>query len=162
MNTENGGLDLNLFVKEELAAIETYRQALRKIKDKPIEVELRRIQKDHEDAVRLLQEIITAGSADPMAGRTDWRKWASSLEETSRILGKKGVIKALKFGEENSVREYENALRQELLDSRIHHLISICLLPKTRTHLPALEHFYKETSEEQSGQSRMVDEGSPN
>jgi hypothetical protein len=129
--------DLTALVKDELAAVETYKQALAKVGDAPGGSELRRIEADHEDALSILQERL-----DDLEVATDaglWGTWSQAVESVAQVFGNKAAIMALKEGEEHGVHDYEDALRNESLGADIRRIISSQILPKTRAHIPALE-----------------------
>ena len=126
-------------VRGELAAVETYKQALEKVGELPGSEELRRIESEHEEAVLLLQEHMSDFAAEPPADSGLWGSWAKAVEGGAKLLGGKAAIKALKAGEELGIHEYEDALRDETLDGEIRQMISSELLPKTRAHIPVLD-----------------------
>lgn len=132
---------LNGLVQDELAAVETYRQALDKVADDPAGDELRRIEIEHEDAVNLLQEGVAEMGEEPATTSGVWGAWSKAVEGTAKLFGNKAAIKALKEGEEHGIGDYERALREDGLDPRIKALISTSLLPRTRAHLPVLDRF---------------------
>ncbi|MBI4375364.1 MAG: CBS domain-containing protein [Elusimicrobia bacterium] len=137
---QSAGL-LRILVRDELAAVETYRQALGKVADHPSASELRRIETDHEEAVALLQEQM-AQLGEPMPSSSGaWGAFARAFEGTAKIFGNRAAIRALKTGEEHGVNDYERALHDDALEAAVKSLISARLLPKTRAHIPVLEHF---------------------
>ena len=132
--------NLNTLVKGELAAVETYRQALEKVSGKDaVGPELRRIEAEHEEALSVLQEHMLDANAEVPAGSGLWGEWSKAVEGVAKVFGDKAAIKALKEGEEHGVRSYENALRNEELDAEIREIISSRLLPKTKAHIPMLD-----------------------
>jgi len=129
--------DLTALVKDELAAVETYRQALEKVGGEPGGSELRRIEAEHEEALSLLQERL-----DDLEVGTDsglWGSWSKAVDGLAKVFGSKAALEALKEGEEHGVHDYEDALRNESLDADIRWIIGSEILPKTRAHIPALE-----------------------
>ncbi|MBI3548392.1 MAG: DUF2383 domain-containing protein [Elusimicrobia bacterium] len=125
-------------VRGELAAVETYKQALEKVGGIAGGAELRRIESEHEDAVRELQEHMTEWDVKPPEDSGLWGSWAKAVEATAKVFGVKAAIKALKEGEEKGIHDYEDALRNEALDAEIRQIISSDLLPKTREHVTVL------------------------
>lgn len=128
-------------VRDELSAIETYKQALDKVGDNEGAIELRRIENEHEEAARLLQELLTRRDAEIPESSGLWGTWAKAVEGTAKVFGNKAAIKALKEGEEHGIRDYEDALQDQTLDAEIKELISTNLLPMTRAHVPILDKF---------------------
>ncbi len=132
--------NLGALVKEELAAVETYKQALRSVAGKEsVGPELRRIEAEHEEALGVLREHM-AGLNEKIPGDSGlWAEWAKAIGGAVRILGDRAAIKVLKHGEEHGARRYEDALQDEGLDDEIRRIISSSLLPKTKAHIPVLE-----------------------
>ena len=129
-------------VRGELAAAETYRQALAKVEaGDPGSADLRRIESEHEEAARLLQKKLEDRGAEAPRSSGLWGAWSKAVEGTARLLGNKAAIRALKEGEEHGIHDYEDALKDESLDPDIKELISTELLPKTRAHVPVLDRF---------------------
>lgn len=130
---------LNSLLRGELAAVETYDQALDKFRDTPEESELERLRTAHVQTVdRLRQEIRKRGGA-PSDSSGAWGWWAQTVEGAATMLGRTVALKALKEGEEHGVREYEEALEDENLDSESRMLITTTLMPQARSHVPALD-----------------------
>lgn len=135
---EEGG-NLSALVKGELAAVETYKQALEKVPAEEGGAELRRIEAEHEEAVSLLQEHMSEGNLEVPEDSGLWGDWAKAVEGGAKVLGKKAAIKALKEGEEHGLHEYEDALRDETLDGEIRKIILSELLPRTKAHVNVLD-----------------------
>lgn len=133
---------LGALVRGEIAAVETYRQALEKVGDDEAgKQDLRRIEYEHEEALNVLQEHMSDLAFDVPEDSGLWGDWAKTVEGTAKLFGDKAAIKALKEGEEYGVHEYEQALRNEALDAEIRQLISTDLLPRTRAHISVLDRF---------------------
>ncbi len=132
--------NLGALVKGELAAVETYKQALDKIPGREaVGPELRSIESDHEEALTLLQEHMADMNAAPPAESGLWGEWAKAVEGAAAAIGDTAAIKALKEGEEHGVDSYEKALRDRELDDRIRQIIRSQLLPKTKAHVAVLD-----------------------
>lgn len=141
----DGAEAMDTLVKGELSAIETYKQALRKVGYGTWPgAELLRIETDHETAAALLKERIRRRGMEPPQTSGLWGAWSSAIEGAAKVFGGKAAIKALKVGEEHGVHEYETALRNEALDPEIKALIRRTLLPQTRAHIPVLERVLSE------------------
>lgn len=137
---KNGGSAIDSLVKGELSAIETYKQALRKVgsTSRP-GAELLRIETEHETAAALLKERMRRRGEQPPESSGLWGTWSKAVEGAAKVLGGKAAIRALKEGEEHGVHEYEDALKDEALDPEVKTLIRGTLLPQTRAHIPVLE-----------------------
>jgi CBS domain-containing protein len=133
------GGDFSFLVKDELAAVETYRQALRKVSAGPAGEDLRRIETEHEEAARLLQERMRAQGLVPPATPGLWGAFAEAVEGAAKLFGTKAALKALKEGEEHGIHDYEDALEDAAVPAEVKELISTTLLPRTRAHVPVLD-----------------------
>jgi len=139
-------------VRGEIAAAETYKQALRKLVGSQAEAgtdpraaELRRIQEEHGEAIRKLRAKLSALGEEPPTGSGVWGAWSKAVQGTADAFGEKAAIKALKEGEEHGVKDYEDALADEALDPGIKELITAELLPQTRAHVPALDRLIQDS-----------------
>ena len=56
---------LNAFLRGEISAVETYRQALDKIQDPAIRSQLQSCEQDHQQRIALLRERITSLGGTP-------------------------------------------------------------------------------------------------
>src|SRR4051812_31158438 len=100
--------NLSTLVKGELAAVETYKQALDKIEgSEPAGSELRRIEADHEQALSVLRDHMTGINASAPVDSGLWGEWAKAVEGAATAFGEKAAIKALKEGEEHGISSYE-------------------------------------------------------
>ena len=128
---------LNELLRGEMAAIETYRQALEVVEDGEPAETLRALRGHHRDAADILWHHVEAHGGQPSEGSGAWGTFAKAVEGTARLLGNRLALKALKEGEEHGVQKYEQALRGGLpLDCEL--LIRETLLPRQRQHLPLL------------------------
>lgn len=131
--------DISYLVKDELAAVETYRQALEKVGGGPAGLDLRRIEAEHEEAARLLQKRMRDMGRNPPDTPGLWGAFAEAVEGAAKLFGPKAAIKALKEGEEHGIHDYEDALGDEAVPAEVKELISTTLLPRTRAHVPVLD-----------------------
>lgn len=132
---------LNSLVQDELAAVETYKQALERFWDAPEAAELRRIENEHEEAATLLQEQIAQMGEEPEVKAGVWDDWEKLTGVTGERVPSRAAIGALKAGEERDLSAYEKALADLTLDQDAKSLIAGDLIPKTRAHIPVLERF---------------------
>lgn len=133
------GGDISFLVKDELAAVETYRQALQKVGSGPAGLDLRRIEAEHEEAARLLQQRMRDMGRNPPDTPGLWGAFAEAVEGAAKLFGPKAAIKALKEGEEHGIHDYEDALEDDAVPAEVKQLISTTLLPRTRAHVPVLD-----------------------
>src|SRR5437660_8718133 len=138
--SNSGNCDvLNRLLRGELAATETYQQALAKAGQEPRATDLRRIHDEHRTAANELRKHIHQHGGKPDQGSGAWGAWAKTVEGAAKVFGNAAAVKALKEGEEHGVKSYEDALNNPDLPADCKALISSTLLPQTRGHIPALD-----------------------
>jgi uncharacterized protein (TIGR02284 family) len=132
---------LNSLLRGELAAVETYQQALTRVSNEPGAFELRHIEKEHREAAALLRQHIVERGGKPAEDSGVWGTWARAVEGTAKLFGNAAALRALREGEEHGVNSYETALADANVDAECKQLISTTLLPRTRAHIPTLDRF---------------------
>jgi len=137
--TEKGIACLNSLLRGELAATETYQQAMEKVKSGPGSDELSRLHVDHREAANTIRQHIHQVGGQPDKGSGAWGTWAKAVEGTAKLFGNTAALKALKEGEEHGIKEYEKALEDESLPQECKALIRTQLLPQTQAHIPVLD-----------------------
>jgi hypothetical protein len=130
---------LNKLLRDELAAVETYRQALDKLSGQDGMYPLTGIAQEHRQAVFALSDHITERGGMPSSTSGPWGGWAKTVEGSAAIFGKNAALKILKEGEEHEIKEYEETVKDPNLESECVTLIQFQLLPQTRQHVAALE-----------------------
>jgi uncharacterized protein (TIGR02284 family) len=130
---------LNSLLRGELAATETYQQALEKLREDPSATVLQQMHMQHREAANILRQHIRTHGGEPDHGSGAWGTWAKFVEGTAKLFGNTAALKALKEGEEHGVKEYEEALEENELPTECKTLISARLLPETRNHISALD-----------------------
>jgi uncharacterized protein (TIGR02284 family) len=126
----------------ELAAVETYRQAIERVEDQTIRDQLRQNELSHEDRVAKLRNRIQEVGGIPAEGSGLWGSFAKFVEGGAAALGDKAALSMLEEGEDRGLQEYQNALRS--VDPISGKLIEQDLLPEQeRTH--HVLNFMKET-----------------
>jgi hypothetical protein len=132
---------LHALRRGELAAVETYRQAI--LKEGSPANELGAIRSEHEDAAEQLRMRIEALGEQADATSGVWGDFAKAVEGAAKILGNKAALMALKTGEQHGVDEYEEALRDPDLDAGSKDLIRDKLLPRQREHVTRVDALIK-------------------
>jgi uncharacterized protein (TIGR02284 family) len=130
---------LNELLRGELAATETYQQALAKVGNEPGADELRHIHKEHREAANTLRQHVRHFGGKPDQDSGAWGAFAKAVEGTAKVFGNAAALTALKEGEESGIRSYEDALQDEGLPAECRNLIRTDLLPQTRAHIPVLD-----------------------
>src|SRR5947208_11833328 len=89
---------LNSLLRGELAATETYQQALAKVGDEAGATELRRIHADHRSAANTLRQHVHKMGGKPDQKSGAWGALAKTAEGAGKLLGQAAAIKVLKEG----------------------------------------------------------------
>jgi len=133
---------LNIFLKDELSATETYQQALDKLREDAglgESKDLRPIYEDHKEAVSSLQALISRLGGTPCEDSGAWGTWAKIVQGSANLLGKEAALKSLKGGEKSGADAYAEALQETELSSDIRSLIETKLLPAQQAHIRTLD-----------------------
>jgi uncharacterized protein (TIGR02284 family) len=129
---------LNSLLRGELAATETYQQAMTKLANDPHAAELRKLHAEHRAAANTLRQHVHGHSGTPDQSSGVWGGWAKLFEGTAALFGESAALKALKEGEEHGLKDYETALQDKTMAPECMDLIRNELLPQTRQHVAAL------------------------
>ncbi|MEZ4366164.1 MAG: DUF2383 domain-containing protein [Kofleriaceae bacterium] len=125
---------LNSFLRGELSAVETYRQALDKLdRDSPARATLETCQRSHADRVDLLRDRVASLGGKPADGSGAWGVFAKITEGGAALLGDKMAISALEEGEDHGLKNYRDDLDKYEPSARA--FVTAALLPKQeQTH----------------------------
>jgi uncharacterized protein (TIGR02284 family) len=140
---------INKLLKDELAATETYQQALdllRTVVDMSESDHLLPIYENHKETVTHLQDQIRQLGGTPVEDSGAWGIWAKIVLGGANILGKEAVLKALQEGEINGVEDYKKVLEDIDLPPEIRALIDTKLLPTQKEHIKTLERLLETTA----------------
>ena len=125
---------LNSFLRGELSAVETYRQALQKIgPSSAVASQLEACARSHESRVQMLaQEVLQLGG-EPAKTSGVWGTFAKLVESGAQAFGEKAAISVLEEGEDHGRDDYRRDL--ETLNAPARRLIEMHVLPEQeRTH----------------------------
>ena len=139
LSVEERTAGLNRLIRGELSAVETYRQALDKMKDAPEATELHSLMVEHRQAVQVLREHVLQRGGQPADSSGAWGAWAKLVEGAAQVVGSAAALKALKEGEEHGIKEYERFLEDENADAECKNLVRTQLLPQAGSHIPILD-----------------------
>jgi hypothetical protein len=118
---------LNSFLRGELSAVETYRDALQEVKGAATRLTLEDCAHSHESRAKCLRDAIELMGGTAAADSGAWGTFAGLFEGAARIFGGRATIAALAQGEDRGLRDYrENFWR---LDLRGKELVETILLP---------------------------------
>jgi len=131
---------LNKMLRDELAALETYDQALGTFDKYPAALtELKRIRDDHREAVRVLREHITEHGGTPSETSGAWGAIAAALTEAAKVIGPDTTLIDLKRGEEHGLNDYKEAVKKAELPAECLDLVRNKLLPRCSEHVASLD-----------------------
>ena len=125
---------LNAYLRGELAAVETYRQAMNALDGDPeLRGQLARCRQSHLERVEHLRFEIEMLGGRPSSSSGAWGNFAKLAEGSARIFGKKAALTVLEEGEDYGLRIYRE--RREGLAPRVQQFVDQRLLPEQRrTH----------------------------
>lgn len=124
---------LNSFLRGEISAVETYRQAIGRIADDRLRSQLEACQRDHEERVTAIRERIEKLGGEPAEGSGPWGAFAKLVEGGAALVGEKAALQALEEGEDHGVADYQRDMDQMHGEAR--RFVRMELLPKQkRTH----------------------------
>jgi hypothetical protein len=132
---------LNSLLRGELAAVETYEQALLQVAKEPSGPDLQRISGEHRQAAEVLRRHIVERGGKPATDSGAWGTVVRTVEGAAKLLGTGTALQVLKGGEEHGVSSYQSALQDQNMDEECKQLIRATLLPQTQAHLPVLDRF---------------------
>jgi hypothetical protein len=129
---------LNDLLQGEIAATETYVQALEKFKGQPEQATLTRLRDDHVDASNQLKRHVPR-LEKPATSSGAWGAFAKAVEGTAKVFGKSAALKALQEGEEHGTKLYARGLADKDLDPSVRMLLGNVLLPRQEQHVHTLK-----------------------
>src|SRR5688572_137110 len=97
---------LNDFLKNEIAAVETYGQCIEKAAQSPTVPRLVELRQSHASRARLLRERIVALGGEPAEGSGTWGGFAKLVEGGAKAFGEKAALSALEEGEDKGLHDY--------------------------------------------------------
>jgi uncharacterized protein (TIGR02284 family) len=124
---------LNSFLRGEISAVETYRQAIGHVSDDKIRGQLEDCLHDHEHRVETLRERIERLGGTPSGGSGVWGTFAKLVQAGADVLGEKAAVQALEEGEDHGLADYQRDL--DKIHGEARRLVRMELLPaQKRTH----------------------------
>jgi demethoxyubiquinone hydroxylase (CLK1/Coq7/Cat5 family) len=140
-NTDQAVNTLNSFLRGEMSAVETYRQALDKVDEPPVRATLQECLESHQKRVGLIASRIQNLGGKPSTESGVWGFFAKLVEGGAKLMGTKPAVAALEQGEDHGRDDYKRDIDQ--LDMTSRQLIETEVLPEQeRTHraLSRLKH----------------------
>jgi hypothetical protein len=124
---------LNGFLRGEISAVETYRQAIEKLGAGPTQLQLEDCRRSHEQRVAKLREQVARLGGEPAKDSGAWGSFARLVEGGAKAFGEKAAVAALEEGEDHGLKLYRDDL--DKLDATARQLVESDLLPaQERTH----------------------------
>ena len=124
---------LNSFLRGEISAVETYRQAIEKLANKPEVTTLNDCMQSHAQRVGMLRDEIRRRGGEPAQGSGPWGTFAKLVEGGAKALGEKAAIAALEEGEDHGRDDYKRDTQDLEPDAR--QFVEQNLIPEQqRTH----------------------------
>ena len=124
---------LNELLRGEISAVETYRQAIDKLRESPTVGQLEGCRRSHEQRIAKLREQVTRLGGQPADQSGPWGVFARLVEGGAKAFGERAAVAALEEGEDHGLKLYRDDLDKLDASSRV--LIETDLLPaQERTH----------------------------
>jgi uncharacterized protein (TIGR02284 family) len=124
---------LNSFLRGEISAVETYRQALEKVEKPQIASQLQDCMQSHKQRVTLLSDQIRTLGGQPSTSSGVWGAFAKAVEAGAKTFGEKAAIAALEEGEDHGRNDYKRDI--DKLDATSRQVVQTRVIPEQqRTH----------------------------
>ena len=124
---------LNSFLRGEISAVETYRQALDALSSSSHRNTLAECKQSHEQRVQILTHEVRKLGGAPASSSGVWGKFAKVIESGAKALGEKAAIAALEEGEDHGNADYKRDIAK--LEGSTRQIIESQVLPlQLRTH----------------------------
>jgi hypothetical protein len=124
---------LNGFLRGEISAVETYRQAIEKLGAGATKLQLEDCRRSHEQRVAKLREQVARLGGQPAKDSGAWGTFARLVEDGAKAFGERAAVAALEEGEDHGLKLYRSDL--DKLDATARQLVESDLLPaQERTH----------------------------
>lgn len=133
VNQEQVVKTLNSFLRGEIAAVETYRQALSELRESRHAAIIESNLRSHEQRMNLLTSEVRRLGGQPSESSGMWGAFAKMAEGGAKALGEKAAIAVLEEGEDHGRNDYQRDL--DKLDPTTREFVRTRLLAEQlRTH----------------------------
>lgn len=124
---------LNSFLRGEISAVETYRQALEALKSSTYGSKIAECKQSHEQRIAILTAEIRRLGGTPAESSGAWGAFAKAVEGGAAVLGEKAAIAALEEGEDHGNADYRRDVSK--LDPGVRAVIEEKVMPlQFRSH----------------------------
>ena len=132
-DTQKNVEQLNSFLRGEISAVETYRQALQALKSSTYGTKIAECKQSHEQRVAILTQEIRRLGGTPAASSGAWGSFVKLVEGGAAALGEKAAIAALEEGEDHGNADYRRDVAK--LDQGVRAVIEEKVMPlQFRSH----------------------------
>ena len=133
-SSQNQAVDvLNSFLRGEISAVETYRQALEKVDRPQVRTQLQDCLQSHAQRVTALSDQIRTLGGSPATSSGVWGSFAKIVEGGAKAFGESAAVAALEEGEDHGRNDYRRDV--DKLDARTKQFVQASLIPEQqRTH----------------------------
>lgn len=135
---------LNSFLRGEMSAVETYRQAVEKLQTNagPGVALLNQLMASHATRVQQLKDEVLRFGGKPAEGSGVWGTFATLVQGAADLFGEKSAIAALEEGEDHGLKDYREGLAK--LDGQTRQWVENNLFPEQKKTHNALRDFKKQ------------------
>jgi hypothetical protein len=113
---------------------------LEKVPEDPRVEDLRKIQSDHFEAVRLLKQFVKDAGDQSPEHSSAWAKWTKVIMNGGSLFNNRNALEALKDGEEMELAQYQSILNENI-DNEIESLIRDKFIPQQLQHIGKIDRF---------------------
>ena len=132
-DTQKNVEQLNSFLRGEISAVETYRQALEALRSSTYSSKIVECKQSHEQRVAILTEEIRRLGGTPAQSSGAWGSFVKLIEGGAKALGEKPAIAALEEGEDHGNADYKRDVPK--LDPGVRSVIEQRVIPlQLRSH----------------------------
>ena len=134
---------LNSFLRGELSAVETYRQAIDKLQSHSGTgvALLTQLMASHVERVQRLRDEVVRCGGTPSDDSGAWGTFAKLVEGAAELFGEKSAIAALEEGEDHGLKDYRTGMPK--LDATTRQWIESTIYPEQQKTHAALSDFKK-------------------
>lgn len=128
-------------LQNEIAAAETYHQAMEKFEEEAQRNEvayLEPIYEEHTQAVSELKEKIQQMGGTPSGDSGLWGSWSETVMSGAEMIGRDAMLNALLAGEKEGLEDYEEAVQDPDIPSDLNALIQSKLVTSQQQNIRAL------------------------
>lgn len=125
-------------IRGEMAAVKSYNQILKDLKDTNEKTKLEKIKSDHEVAVSKLKTFATKEVLEDTKTAGAWGTFAKAWTGGAKLTGNDVALKALAEGEKHGMSEYNEALKDDTIKPELKQMIRTQFIPKQEEHLKTI------------------------